>query len=309
MAKLRRNHGGPGKGASGTTIAKVGVFGAILAALVFAFQQFTGSDLGGAGAGGERDDRIDYAGEGYFLPESTTGEVLDYGGFQLSYDEEWEQAEWVAYLLTRDHLQQEWGERPDNFRADPRVRGGSASDTDYRGSGYDRGHLAPFADFAWNEELASNTFYLTNISPQARQFNQGVWRELEELTRDWANRFGRLYVVTGPVLTEDPKGTIGRATRVAVPAAYYKVLLDLEEPERKGIAFVIPNEISFDPLPRYAMSIDEAEQITGLDFFPNLMPKDLEAELEAEGNPDFWPFSKKKYDKRVNNWNIRAGGR
>lgn len=296
MAKLRRNHAGRGAGASGTTIVKVGIFGAILAGLVWVFQQF----------GGETppvDDRIEYAGEDYIAPAGTSGQVIDHGGFILSYDEDWEQAEWVAYVLERDNLQQEWTDRPRDFRSDPLVHDGSATDNDYRGSGYDRGHLAPFADFAWNRALAEKTFFLSNISPQARQFNQGVWRELEELTRDWAKRCKRLYVVTGPVMTQEPKGTIGRNNRIAVPAAFYKVLLDLDDPEQKGIGFVIPNQISFDPLYDYAVSIDEVERITGIDFFAELMPAETEAALESSGNPDLWPFSKKKFDRRINSWN------
>ncbi|MEM9930732.1 MAG: DNA/RNA non-specific endonuclease [Bacteroidota bacterium] len=297
MAKLRRNHAGSDRASSGGTITKVGIFGAIIAALVWAFSNFTGGEPAAP------EERIDYAAEDYFAPTGTSGQRIDHQGFSLSYDEDWEQAEWVAYILERKNLQQEWGDRPRDFKSDPAVRTGSATDNDYRGSGYDRGHLAPFADFAWNREQAQETFYLSNISPQARQFNQGVWRELEELTRDWANRFKRLYVVTGPVMTEDPKGTIGRKNRIAIPVAYYKVLLDIDDPERKGIGFVIPNKISFDPLPEYAMSIDEVEQITGIDFFSELLPQDEEAALEAVGNPDLWPFSKKKYDRRVNQWN------
>ncbi|MCP9236460.1 DNA/RNA non-specific endonuclease [Lewinella sp. JB7] len=297
MAKLRRNHARRGGAAAGGTIVKVGVFAAILGGLVWGFRTWS------EGAGTQEPAPVEYSGENYYLPRGTRGEVIDHGGFVLSYNEDWEQAEWVAYVLTRDHLQREWTERRDNFREDPAVGTGSATDADYRGSGYDRGHLAPFADFAWDPELADRTFYLSNVSPQARQFNQGIWRELEELTRDWANRFERLYVITGPVTTEPPKYHIGRDNRVAVPRAYFKVLLDLDQPEQKGIGFIIPNEISFDPLPEFAVSIDEVETRTGIDFFPDLMPEDLEAELESVGNPDFWPFSKKKYDRRVETWN------
>lgn len=285
---------------SGGSIAKIGVFGVILAALAWGFSNF--SDTGHLGDGTQV-QRIDYRGNGGWLPHGSEGEIVRHAGFTLSYAEEWEQAEWVAYPLERNNLQREWTDRPRGFYADTKVSTGSAVDDDYRGSGYDRGHLAPFADFAYDAELARETFALSNVSPQARQFNQGVWRELEELTRDWANRFKRLYVVTGPVMTEAPKGTIGRANRVAVPAAYFKVLLDLDDPERKAIGFVIPNEISFDPLPEYAMSVDEVEAITGLDFYADLMPDDLEKQLESSGNPDLWPFSKKKYDRRVKSWN------
>lgn len=299
MAKLRRNYESKGTSASSGTITKVGIFGAILAGLVYFFSTFGGD----APIASQPEERIDHAGEGYVSPVGTDGQVIQRDGFTLSYDEDWEQAEWVAYVLERKNLQQKWSERPRNFKSDPLVTTKSATDNDYRGSGYDRGHLAPFADFAWSERLGKETFFLSNISPQARQFNQGVWRELEELTRDWANRFKRLYIVTGPVMTEDPKGTIGRTNRVAIPAAYYKVILDLDDPEQKAIGFVIPNEISFDPLPKYALSVDQVEDITGIDFFSELMPSDLEDKLESNGNPDLWPFSKKKFDKRVNSWN------
>ena len=306
MAKLRRNHASRGTAASAGTIVKVSVFAAILGGLVWGFQEFGVTSAGGGAPGVSQvqgTGPASYSGEAYFLPTGSDGQLVDHGGFILSYNEEWEQADWVAYILTRDHLQQQWTDRDDNFREDPLVRTGSATVGDYRGSGYDRGHLAPFADFAWDSELADATFYFSNVSPQARQFNQGVWRELEELTRDWANRERQLYVVTGPVTTEDPKFYIGRDNRVAVPRSYFKVLLDLEDPQQKGIGFVIPNEISFEPLTTYATSIDEVERLTGLDFFSTLMPDDLEEEIEAVGNPDFWLFSKKKYDRRVDKWN------
>lgn len=284
---------------SGGALAKIGIFGAIIAALAWGFQQFTSnSEL----VEGEQ-ARIDYSGNDNFYPTGGTGELVKHGAFTLSYDEEWEQAEWTAHILTREDLQKEWTQRSNDFRPDPQVSTKSATDDDYRGSGYDRGHLVPNGDLAWSETYSSETFLMSNISPQARQFNQGIWRELEETTRDWAKKFKRLYVITGPVMTENPKGTIGRQNRIAIPSAYFKVLLDLDEPELKGIGFVIPNQVSFDPLYNYAKSIDEVEAITGLDFFPNFMPKALENDIEAKGNIDLWPFNKNRYDKRINNWN------
>ncbi len=298
MAKLRRNHASKGTAASASTIVKVSLFAFLLLALVWAFLQWNaGPPLPGPPA------TIDYAGEAYYLPAGTQGQVIDHGGFILSYYEDWEQAEWVAYILTRAHLEEDWTKRDDHFRPDPAVRDASATTADYRGSGYDRGHLAPFADFAWNAELADATFYLSNVSPQARQFNGGVWRELEELTRDWARKNERLYVVTGPVIPLGEQGRIGRESRVAVPRAFYKVLLDLDEPQQKGIGFVIPNAVSFEPLENYALSIDAVEEATGIDFFAELMPQLLEDSLERTANPDLWPFSKQKFDRRVGQWN------
>lgn len=299
MAKIRSNHSNDtrGKGASGGTIARVGIFGAIIAALVYGFQQYVGGDAD------PPNDRIDYAAEEHFLPTGGTGEIIQHGGYVLSYDEDWEQAEWTAHLLTSEQLNQPWNKRSNDFRADPAVSTGSATDDDYRGSGYDRGHLVPRADLAWNKAYESESFLMSNISPQARQFNQGIWRELEETTRDWAKKFDRLYVVTGPVMTEDPKGTIGRQNRIAVPVAYFKVVLDLDNPEQKGIGFLIPNQVSFDPLYDYAVSIDRVEAVTGLDFYADLMPSGLEEQIEADGNIDLWPFNQRKYQKRIDEWN------
>lgn len=295
MAKIRTNHSGSSKGTSGGTIARVGLFGAIIAGLVYFFQQ--------SQTGEPPVDRVDYAGEDYYYPSGGTGQIVHHQGFSLSYDDEWEQAEWTAHILSREQLNQDWSRRNDNWQTDPLVRGGTASTNDYRGSGYDRGHLVPFADLAWNAEWAAESFMMSNISPQARQFNQGIWRELEELTRDWAKKYKRLYVISGPIMTQEPKGEIGRQTKVAIPAAYFKVLLDLDDPEQKGIGFMIPNQVSFDPLTEYAYSIDEVEEQTGLDFFAELLPSELEEELEGDGNIDLWQFNQGKYQKRINDWN------
>ena len=109
-------------------------------------------------------------------------------------------------------------------------------------------------------------------------------------------------MVTGPILTEDPKGYIGD-NEVAIPTKYFKVLLDLDEPEKKGIGFILPNEVSFEPLYKYAVSIDAVEELAELDFFPELMPNDLEEELESSFNLDLWEFSKKKFELRTEKWN------
>ena len=295
MAKLRRNHASRGGAAAGTTILKVSLFTAILCALTWGFRTFW--------AGTQVQTHPEYAGEAYFLPFGSRGQIVAHGGYTLSYFEDWEQAEWVAYILTGEHLRRPWTKRDNNFRRDPDVRSGSADGNDYRGSGYDRGHLVPFADFAWDAQLADETFFMSNVSPQDRGFNQGIWRELEELTRDWAGRFGRLYVVTGPVVTEEPLATIGRDERIAVPRTYYRVLLDLDRPEQKAIAFLLPNQTTDRPLTDFVVTVDRVEEVTGLDFFAELMPADLEAELEGSSTIDLWPLDRRKYDRRVEKWN------
>lgn len=302
MANYRRNQ----SSGSGNAV-KVGLFAALITALIAVYNFFTNSAPVSDPSTNpiteevstpreEMDDDANY------LPTSTTGDVVRHKYYTLSYSEQDEQAEWVAYVLTRKRLQMEWQDRPDLFESDPLVRTGSATLSDYRGSGYDRGHLAPAADMAFNTTAITETFYLSNISPQVRDFNQGVWKELEELSRDWAIKFNKLYVVTGPILKDGGKGEIG-ANRVTVPTAYYKILLDLSETNPKAIAFIVPNEVSYDPLFKYTVSIDEVEKQTGINFYPKLMSRELERELESNPNHDLWPFSKKKFDLRVNKWN------
>jgi len=150
----------------------------------------------------------------------------------------------------------------------------------------------------------SETFYMSNMSPQIRNFNGGIWRELEENVRDWAKRFRHLYVVTGPVLTKEIRERIGN-NRVSVPEYYYKVILDIREPEYKAIGFVLPNETSFKPLSEFAVTVDHIEELTGIDFFPQLMEADLEKELESEVDVSLWDFNDKRFKRRVEQWNVR----
>ncbi|MEZ5044461.1 MAG: DNA/RNA non-specific endonuclease [Saprospiraceae bacterium] len=304
MAKLRTNHQQSSAGASGN-IVKVGIFGAIIGGLFFLFNQFSG-----VGNSGETDstetprEEVDHRPAADFLPTSSTNDIIHHKYYSLSYSEEDEQAEWVAYQLTKQNLEKPWVDRKDVFIPDPKVKSGSATPKDYNGSGYDRGHMVPAADMSFSEEAMAETFYMSNMSPQSRNFNGGIWRELEELTRTWAKKFGSLYVVTGPVLTYEPKGFIGE-NEVAIPAAYFKVLLDGSKPNAKGIGFILPNEISYEPLYKFAVSIDRVEEISGLDFFPDLLTDEVEAEVEGNFNIDLWPFSKQKFEERIENWNKR----
>ncbi len=233
------------------------------------------------------------------LPVSTTGEVVRHTWFALSYDEDHEQAEWVVYEITRDRLNENWADRPNTFRPDPDVRTESATPRDYNGSGYDRGHLVPAADMAFDAAAIDETFLMSNMSPQVPAFNAGVWRELEECARDWGRKFKHIYVVTGPVLTRTPLGAIG-FSKVTVPAAFYKVLYAPDQ--HKAIGFILPNELSAKPVMDFACSIDEVEKVTGLDFFPNIL-KGLDEELEGSLDKEAWPVDRQRYQKRVQDWN------
>ncbi len=297
MAKFRRNHGSGqrGKSAGGGLITKVLLFVGAIIALYFGFNN--------APSDGDYEDAdLPIVEREFALPTSTTGQVVHHNYYSLSYSEEHEQAEWVAYELHRNLLEGERVPRTNDFRDDPKISTGSSSRYDFGRPEYDRGHLAPAADMSFNEKAMSESFYMSNMSPQRQGFNQGIWRELEETTRRWARKFKRLYVVTGPVLTRPIIERIGN-NRVSVPAAYYKVLLDLDFPEQKAIGFIMPNQVSDRRIADYAVSVDEVEELTGIDFFGDLLDPDLEAELESRFDVKMWSDDYGRYQQRVQKWN------
>jgi len=221
-----------------------------------------------------------------YLPFSTTNQIINHTYYTLPYSEQNEQAEWVAYELTKSRV---YGEvsRTDNFREDPLIKTGSAILSDYKGSGYDRGHLAPAGDMKFSKTAMSESFYMSNMSPQTPGFNRGIWKKLEGQVRIWAVENEHIYVVTGGILSSKI-GSIGNG--VTIPKYYYKVILDYNEPEIKAIALILPNEKGTKQLDEYIVSIDRVENLTGIDFFPAL-PDDLENKLEADSDPSKWSFS------------------
>ncbi len=193
--------------------------------------------------------------------------VLKYLGFHLSYNEEFEQANWTAYILTRKMVEEGQFERKNNFRADTNILSSSASLADYRKSGFDRGHLVPAGDMKWNEQAMSESFLMSNISPQVPGFNRNLWRKLETKVRKWAVENDSLYIITGPVL-QDIDQFIGK-NDVGVPHTYFKLILDISAPDYKGIAFLIENKVSSRDFFGYAISIDSLEVILDYNFFPD----------------------------------------
>ena len=303
MAEFRRNHSlfdsGP--------IIKVIFIAILLGGLYYLSNSFLSTDISVGNENYEigEDNYVEKEkGKDYYLPTSTTGQIVKHQYYTLSYSEEHEQPEWVAYEITKEQRQGQKVRRKDNFRPDTKVKTKSATRSDYKRSGYDRGHLVPAGDMNFNEQAMSETFYMSNMSPQVRNFNGGIWRELEEQTRDWVYKYKHLYVVTGPVLTERPIERIGR-NKVSVPRSYYKVILDITKPEMKGIGFIMDNEVSDRRLSDYAVTIDKVESLTGIDFFPNLLSPNQEQQLEGNVDVDRWTFSEKRYKQRVKSWNRR----
>src|SRR5690554_1002638 len=219
-----------------------------------------------------------------FLPASTTGAIVEHNYYTLSYSEEHEQSEWVAYELKKSDLSNNNFDRP-YFNEDDKVTTGSADWGNYKNSGYDRGHLVPAGDRKMSYEAYEETFLTSNISPQDREFNSGIWNRLEQKVRYWADKYDGVYVVTGGVLKGDMK-TIGDEN-VSVPNEFYKIVVDVTDGNYKAISFIIPNRPSSQTFYKYVVSIDEIEAKTGIDFFPNL-PDSIETSLEQQVDVKAW---------------------
>jgi endonuclease G, mitochondrial len=217
---------------------------------------------------------------------SAVEKVIRHTGYSLLFNDTYKQADWVAYELTKEETTKRF-ERNNKFVTDPLVTTGTASDKDYAGSGYDKGHLAPAADMEWSSTAMAESFYYSNMSPQEPGFNRGIWKKLEELVRTWAIENNSLYIVTGPILTEGLPA-IG-PDHVAVPKYFYKVILDYTGPEIKGIGFIIPNTGSSEPLQTFSVTIDSVEKFTGIDFFP-LLPDDQENIIESRFDLNLWDW-------------------
>lgn len=223
-----------------------------------------------------------------FYP-SASGQVIQHTYYALSYVEQHEQPEWVAYYLSPDMLRKVY-DRKDDFHIDPSVSTGSATYEDYLSAKeYDAGHLLPCRQMQFDCQAMNETFFMSNMSPQQKEFNRYKWSYLEKLERNMAYRNGGLYIITGSVLTSS-LGTIGKTNKITIPKYYYKVFLRLDDQEKKAIAFIIPNRKDDTPLEDYVQSIDSLEALTGIDFFP-ILDDVLEDQLEAYSDKSKWSFS------------------
>jgi len=220
------------------------------------------------------------------IPTTNRGYLIQHSYFTLSYSETNRQAEWVAYTLTPASINGTQ-ERTDNFRIDPKVKNNPVGSGDYSSSGYDRGHLCPAGDMKLNLTSMSETFYMSNISPQDPSFNRGIWETLESRVRTWAIEKNGVYVVTGPIL-KNICGSIKNGT-ISVPCSYYKIIFKDNGTEKIAIALILNNQGSGSSLKSFVTSIDNIEALTGIDFFSSLSD-DIENKMESSTNTSSWSW-------------------
>ena len=234
------------------------------------------------------------------LPAILPGDQLvKHSALILSFAPVYKQARWVAHIITPDVINGVVF-RTNDFRPDTLVTSGTAVEADYflsamkpdsslvyDGFGYDRGHLAPSADFRWSQKALSESYLYSNMSPQVADFNRGAWGDLEDAIRGYLyrNPTTQLYVLSGPVLKPGLPVIERSINKVSIPETYWKVIYD--PAKKEAIGFVMPNRKIEEPILKFAVSVDEVEKLTGLDFFSKVDPA-IQQKMEAKANPAIW---------------------
>lgn len=225
------------------------------------------------------------------FPELRSGEkIVFHKGFALVYNEKYEQAAWVGYMLTRDRVNAQ-GKKSNNFREDPALATRSAQLDDYHGSGFDRGHLCPSGSMKWDFTVNDETFFLSNMSPQDHSFNSGIWNTIEDRVRNWSRTYDTIYVFTGPIFSDDMT-TIGR-NRVAVPKAFYKVVYC--PASQQAIGLIVPHIQQKAQWHEFAVPVDEVETRTGINFLKGIANEDS---VEKSFNISFWQHKAQKQKRK-----------
>ncbi len=243
----------------------------------------------------------------YALPKIENGDfVICHSAICMVFSQKYKLAKWVVHIITPDIIEGRVS-RTNNFRDDPLINN-TANDSDYfiktliddgkykyQGFGYDRGHLAPSADFRWSSIALSESYYFSNITPQSPELNREKWVEIEGFLRGYVynNPKNYLYVVTAPVLNDSLLVIEKSPHKIPIPQYHYKIAVDLDK--KIGIAFLVPQKNLTYPIESYIVSIDSIEKITGFDFFTSLSKED---EILIESNSVFskWVPDKQKND-------------
>ena len=234
------------------------------------------------------DDTLNIALEIPKILDPVPNQILRREGYTLSYNRTTKCANWVAWRLTREHTDGEWSRKGLKYIEDieaeyPRQEVG---DWKLNPKRYDHGHMCPAGDNKWSELAMEQSFLLTNMCPQNRRLNSGDWKELEEKCRDWANEYGEIYIVCGPIFYDGKKETMGGSKEIWVPDAFYKVVLCMKDIP-KSIGFIYSNEGKQHSMDYYVTTVNDVESQIGLDFFYTL-PDNLEDIIESKKELSLW---------------------
>ena len=205
------------------------------------------------------------------ISDTIASRVLERYCYTVSHNKKTRQPNWVMWQLTGEHVMNRkegvWNE----YREDEELPGDErATLADYASSGYDRGHMCPGGDCNWDDEERDETYVLSNMCPQNPQLNRGDWKEIEMACRKWAQEYGSIYIVCGPMFFKSQEHEKIGPNQVPVPEAFFKVVLCIDGLTPKGIGFICRNTDGNRKKDFYVNTIRQVERITGYQFFPNL---------------------------------------
>lgn len=243
--------------------------------------------------------------------------VEKYGvNYIIEWDNQKRSQRWTAYQMYKGNSAKTWNRNSwatsgnywanynhnvlhysswDPFQPDPDLPEGVRTElSDYTNArGYSRGHIVPSADRLNSQAANEQTFYLSNIMPQSSRLNTGTWENMEEQVRAWNSDTYRrtLYIVKGGTIGQNQ--TNGKTeSGLPIPSYFYMAIVSEKDNQYKGIAFIVehanPEKNGTSPK-NYVFTIDQLEELTGIDFFCNL-PDNVENEMEKTVDDSFWKF-------------------
>lgn len=231
-----------------------------------------------------------------FITHSTSFNGKNVTSFSMEYDKSKKHSRWIAFRFDNMTKQQNVIRSDEPFDVDPSVSSEyQRVQADFGRQGYDRGHLCASADRLYSREVNEQTFYYTNMSPQKKEFNRVIWATLEGAVQKWGRSCtasDTMYVVKGGTIDKEEQiiKYINNDRSKPVPKYYYMAVLFKKAESFKAIAFWLEHtdKPKSTKLVDYALSIDELEEKTGIDFFPALNDK-LENVIEATYSAKAWP--------------------
>ena len=204
--------------------------------------------------------------------------------YTVSYNHDTRQPNWVAWTLTRAHASGKL--KRGDFEDDMDMPSPKGTKADYFNTGFDRGHLCPAGDNKWSQKAMDECFLMTNMCPQTHALNAGIWNSIEQQCRTWAKKYGKVYIVCGPIFLNKQHRKLGK-NKVVVPDAFFKVILRTGK-NPQAIGFICRNQSAKGLQKKdFVNSIDEVERITGYDFFSKL-PDNVERKIEAKADLSNW---------------------
>ena len=223
------------------------------------------------------------------MPRGTANAPLAYKSITVYFNPSLRIPNCVAYRLTATQVSMTdapGAEKRKNYKfyADSHVKG-CPEWYEYKNSGYSRGHMAPAMDMRHDKTSMAQCFLMTNICPQDASLNQGPWNEMEQSIHRLARKLGEIYIITGPIMGNGTPRRIGPNHDIAVPQALFKILYAPRQ--QKGIAFIFDNTPCKGSFKNHAVTIDEVERRTGMDFF-SVLPDKTEAAIERQCTINSW---------------------